>query len=84
MYFDKYDHTINQNIACRHHKITGQVQIYLQPTLGVTQSGSALLYVLTGPVGPYYPTGMNPVTLMADPKFVRAWPGGCGHFKMGS
>lgn len=55
-----------------------------EPTLGVTKSASALLYVLIGPVGPYYPTGMNPVTLMADPKFVRAWPGGCGNFKMGS
>lgn len=55
-----------------------------EPTLGVTQSASALLYVLTGPVGPYYPTGMNPITLMADPAYVRAWPGGCGNFKMGS
>ena len=55
-----------------------------EPTLGVTQSASALLYVLTGPVGPYYPTGMNPVTLMADPAYVRAWPGGCGNYKMGS
>ncbi|CAG2197883.1 E2.6.1.42 [Mytilus edulis] len=55
-----------------------------EPTLGVTKSASALLYVLTGPVGPYYPTGMNPVTLLADPQYVRAWPGGCGNFKMGS
>lgn len=54
-----------------------------QPTLGVNQSSKALLFVLLGPVGPYYPTGMAPVKLLADPKFARAWPGGSGGFKMG-
>ena len=57
---------------------------FLQPSLGVSMSNSALLYVLTGPVGPYYPTGFKPVSLLADPKFVRAWEGGCGAFKMGA
>ena len=46
-------------------------------------SNSALLYVITGPVGPYYPTGFKPVTLLADPKHVRAAEGGSGAFKMG-
>lgn len=55
-----------------------------EPTLGVTSSNQAKLYVLTGPVGPYYPTGFKPVTLLADPQYVRAWPGGCGTFKMGA
>lgn len=55
-----------------------------QPTLGVTRSSTALLFVVIGPVGPYFPTGMKPVKLLADPKFVRAWPGGCGGYKMGS
>lgn len=54
-----------------------------QPTLGVIRSNKAILFVLIGPVGPYYPTGMAPVKLLADPKFVRAWPGGSGGFKMG-
>ncbi|XP_041366099.1 branched-chain-amino-acid aminotransferase-like [Gigantopelta aegis] len=54
------------------------------PTLGVTRTDHAKLYVLVGPVGPYFPTGMKPVTLLADPQFVRAWPGSCGAFKMGS
>ncbi|WAR02370.1 BCAT2-like protein [Mya arenaria] len=54
------------------------------PQLGVSRSSSATLFVLIGPVGPYYPTGMAPVKLLADPKFVRAWPGGSGGFKMGS
>ncbi|XP_069133485.1 LOW QUALITY PROTEIN: branched-chain-amino-acid aminotransferase, cytosolic-like [Argopecten irradians] len=65
--------------------------LYLRPTfigtepcLGVARSKNALLYVLTGPVGPYYPTGLKPVNLLADPNYARAWPGGCGMFKMGS
>lgn len=55
-----------------------------QPTLGVTKSATAKLFVLIGPVGPYFPTGFKPVTLLADPKYVRAWPGGCGAYKMGA
>ena len=55
-----------------------------QPTLGVTKSNSARLFVLIGPVGPYFPTGFKPVTLLADPKYVRAWHGGCGAYKMGA
>ena len=35
-------------------------------------------------VGAYFPTGMKPVNLLADPSYVRAWPGGCGYAKMGS
>jgi branched-chain amino acid aminotransferase len=65
--------------------------LYIRPTLigteeslGVARSKSALLFVLTGPVGPYYPTGFKPVSLLADPKFVRSWAGGAGAYKMGS
>ncbi|CAG0918544.1 unnamed protein product [Notodromas monacha] len=54
-----------------------------EPTLGVTKSSSALLYVLLCPVGPYFSTGLR-ANLLADPKFVRSWPGGCGDKKMGS
>lgn len=55
-----------------------------QPSLGVDQSAEALLYVIASPVGPYFPTGMKPVSLLADPKYVRAWPGGSGNCKLGS
>ena len=55
-----------------------------EPTLGVTQSKTALLYVITGPVGPYYPTGFKPVSLYADPAYVRSCVGGCGSYKMGA
>lgn len=64
--------------------------LYIRPTLmgtdnhlGVSPPTEAKLFVITGPVGPYYPTGFKPVSLLADPKYVRAWKGGCGSFKMG-
>lgn len=53
------------------------------PTLGVGFSRAGLLYVLTGPAGQYYATGFQPVSLLADSEFVRAFPGGVGGFKMG-
>jgi len=55
-----------------------------EPQLGVTQSNSALLYIITGPVGPYYPTGFKPVSLYADPTYVRSSIGGVGSYKMGA
>jgi len=65
--------------------------LYLRPTmigteasLGVATTKEAHLFVITGPVGPYYPTGLKPVSLYADPKYVRAWPGGAGDTKMGA
>lgn len=56
----------------------------LQPSLGVSRAGRAMLFVIVGPVGPYFATGsFSPVSLLADPSFVRAWQGGVGAFKMG-
>nr|XP_053630552.1 branched-chain-amino-acid aminotransferase, cytosolic-like [Cherax quadricarinatus] len=55
-----------------------------EPTLGVQRPTEALLYVILGPVGPYFASGFKPVSLLADPKYVRAWPGGVGMMKMGS
>uniref|UniRef100_A0A8C8DSZ9 Branched-chain-amino-acid aminotransferase n=1 Tax=Oryzias sinensis TaxID=183150 RepID=A0A8C8DSZ9_9TELE len=55
-----------------------------EPSLGVSRPGSALIFVIVGPVGPYFSTGtFNPVSLLADPSFVRAWKGGVGAYKMG-
>ncbi|XP_072282857.1 branched-chain-amino-acid aminotransferase, cytosolic-like isoform X2 [Pyxicephalus adspersus] len=55
-----------------------------EPSLGVTKSNHALLYVIICPVGPYFPSGgFNPVSLLADPKYVRAWTGGVGNYKLG-
>jgi len=58
--------------------------IATEPTLGVSASTHTKLFVMTGPVGPYFPTGFNPVSLLADPKYCRAWTGGSGSYKMGA
>lgn len=56
----------------------------VEPSLGVASSKKAILYVLLSPVGPYFKTGFKPISLYADPSFVRAWPGGAGNTKLGS
>jgi len=43
-----------------------------------------MLFVILCPVGPYFATGFKPVSLLADPQYVRAWPGGCGDTKLGA
>ncbi|TVY28221.1 Branched-chain-amino-acid aminotransferase, cytosolic [Lachnellula hyalina] len=65
--------------------------LYLRPTmigtqrtLGVGPPGSALLYVIASPVGPYYPTGFKAISLEATNYAVRAWPGGVGDKKLGA
>lgn len=65
--------------------------LYIRPTmigtqvgLGVGPSTNVMLYVICSPVGPYYKTGFKPVSLLASTKYVRAWPGGTGAFKLGA
>ncbi|SPP78662.1 branched-chain-amino-acid aminotransferase, cytosolic [Drosophila guanche] len=59
--------------------------IGIDPTLGVASSDSALLYTILSPVGSYFKTGSTgAVSLLADPAYTRAWPGGVGNRKMGS
>lgn len=55
-----------------------------QRTIGVGPPGSALLFVICSPVGPYYPTGFKAVSLEARSDIVRAWPGGVGDKKLGA
>ncbi|PYH41816.1 branched-chain amino acid aminotransferase, cytosolic [Aspergillus saccharolyticus JOP 1030-1] len=55
-----------------------------QKTLGVGPPGSALLFVIASPVGPYYPTGFKAISLEATNYAVRAWPGGVGDKKLGA
>ena len=64
--------------------------LYIRPTLIATDATLELsnpkrakLFVITGPVGSYFPTGLQPVTVLADPTVARAFPGGAGGFKMG-
>jgi branched-chain amino acid aminotransferase len=51
--------------------------------LGVGAATKSKLFVICSPVGPYYKTGFAAVSLLADPQFVRAWPGGVGDYKVG-
>ena len=54
-----------------------------EPTLGLGPANQATLFVILSPVGSYF--GRNrAVTLLCDPSYVRASPGGCGYTKMGS
>lgn len=55
-----------------------------EPSLGVKKPTKALLFVILSPVGPYFSSGtFKPVSLWANPKYVRAWKGGTGDCKMG-
>lgn len=62
--------------------------IGIDPTLGVASSDSALLYTILSPVGGYFDKKdsekSQAVSLLADPQYTRAWPGGVGDRKMGS
>lgn len=65
--------------------------LYIRPTiigtrasLGVGPSNELLLFVIASPVGPYYPGGWKPVSLLSSTKDVRAWPGGTGAHKFGT
>ncbi|KAL9654248.1 hypothetical protein ABK040_010280 [Willaertia magna] len=65
--------------------------LYIRPTvistertLGVLPPNSAKLFVICCPVGPYFKSGFAPVKLLADPQFVRAFPGGTGNSKIGA
>lgn len=55
-----------------------------QDSLGVAPPNKALLFVICSPVGPYYKTGFAAVSLYAENRVVRAWPGGTGSFKIGA
>jgi branched-chain amino acid aminotransferase len=53
------------------------------PVLGVSAPTDAKMFVILSPVGPYFPRGFVPVKLLASSKYVRAFPGGTGEYKVG-
>ncbi|MDH4322336.1 MAG: branched-chain amino acid aminotransferase [Desulfobulbaceae bacterium] len=55
--------------------------IATEPALGVRPSNRYLFYIITCPVGAYYPEGFNPVKIYVTDKYVRAVPGGVGAAK---
>lgn len=64
--------------------------LYLRPTMIATEAGLGvrpakeyLYFVIASPVGPYFPTGFNPIKVRAEDKFIRAASGGTGGAKTG-
>jgi branched-chain amino acid aminotransferase len=57
------------------------VMLATEPALGVRISNEYLYYVVTGPVGPYYPEGFNPTKIYVTDEYVRAVRGGVGNVK---
>lgn len=57
--------------------------IATEAKLGVKASDSYLYMVILSPSGPYYPTGLNPVKIYVENKYVRAVRGGTGMVKTG-
>ena len=55
--------------------------IATEPALGVRPSNRYLFYIITCPVGAYYPEGFDPVKIYVTDKYVRAVPGGVGAAK---
>ncbi|XP_026464644.1 branched-chain-amino-acid aminotransferase, cytosolic-like [Ctenocephalides felis] len=57
--------------------------IGIDPVLGVYYPRSALLFAILCPVGSYFKQG-SAISLLADPRYARAWPGGSGDTKTGA
>jgi branched-chain amino acid aminotransferase len=64
--------------------------IYIRPfmfssahALGVAKPTRSTISILLSPVGPYFPTGLKPISLFVDEHHRRAWPGGVGDYKVG-
>ena len=51
--------------------------------MGVQPAKEYLLYVILSPVGAYYASGLSPVQIYVESKYVRAVKGGTGHHKTG-
>ncbi|MEM7253138.1 MAG: branched-chain amino acid aminotransferase [Pseudomonadota bacterium] len=55
--------------------------IATEPYIGLKSTAQALFFIITGPVGAYYPEGFNPVKITVSDGFSRAGPGGLGSAK---
>jgi len=69
---------------------TRGTSLYIRPTmlatepfLGVRAANRYLFYIIIGPVGSYYPEGLNPVKIYVEDRYVRAVAGGTGEAKTG-
>lgn len=64
--------------------------IYVRPfmfssahVLGIAKASRSMISIVLSPVGPYFPTGLKPISLFVDETHPRAWPGGVGDVKVG-
>ncbi len=57
--------------------------IATSPKLGLGAAANYLHFVITGPAGPYYPEGFNPVSVYVSDNMRRAVKGGVGEAKTG-
>ena len=55
--------------------------IATEPYIGLKSTHEALFFIITGPVGAYYPEGFNPVKITVSDHYSRAGPGGLGAAK---
>ena len=55
----------------------------MENSLGIKSPSKTRLMLVASPVGPYYPTGFNPISVSCDLKHIRAAPGGTGGYKVG-
>jgi branched-chain amino acid aminotransferase len=67
---------------------THGASLYIRPiiiateaALGVKISPRYLFYIMTGPVGAYYPEGFSPTKILVEDRYVRAVRGGVGETK---
>jgi len=55
--------------------------IATEPYIGLKSTHEALFFIITGPVGAYYPEGFNPVKITVCEEYSRAGPRGLGAAK---
>ncbi len=59
------------------------LHISMENSLGVKSPSRSKLLILGCPVGPYYATGFEPISLTCGVGTIRSAPGGTGMFKVG-
>jgi len=57
--------------------------IATEPVIGVHPAHEYLFFIITGPVGAYYPEGFAPTKIYVTEEYCRSVPGGTGYCKAG-
>lgn len=72
---DWIPHSIGSSLYIR------PTMIASEPALGVRPANEYLYFIITCPVGAYYPEGFNPIKIYVSDEYVRAVRGGVGESK---